>query len=145
MADTSNSLKSQDEYGIAKPQEGEAEGSQPAGKLIIDATVAEQAIRYPTDLGLLNEAREISERLIDLMFPMSGLQKKPRTYRQQARQSFLAIVKKRQPWQTTLRRAIRQQLQYLRRNIGHIDALLDRYSPPEAALLSDFRPNLRQK
>ena len=35
------------------------------GKLIIDATVAEQAIRYPTDLSLLNEARQISESLID--------------------------------------------------------------------------------
>ena len=35
------------------------------GKLILDATVAEQAIRYPTDLGHLNEARELSERIID--------------------------------------------------------------------------------
>ena len=41
-------------------------GTQPKnkGKLIIDATVAEQAIRFPTDLNLLNEAREISEELI---------------------------------------------------------------------------------
>ncbi|MBF0117142.1 MAG: hypothetical protein HQM04_19135 [Magnetococcales bacterium] len=81
--------------------------AKPSGKLIIDATVAEQAIRYPTDLGLLNEAREISERLIDRLFPLSGLQKKPRTYRQKARQGFLALVKKRKPWQSTLRRAIR--------------------------------------
>lgn len=29
------------------------------GKLILDATVAEQAIRYPTDLSLLDEAREL--------------------------------------------------------------------------------------
>jgi hypothetical protein len=28
------------------------------GKLIVDATLAEQAIKYPTDLGLLNESRE---------------------------------------------------------------------------------------
>ncbi|MDP3664432.1 MAG: transposase, partial [Nitrosomonas sp.] len=35
------------------------------GKLIMDATVAVQGIRYPTDLGLLNEARELSERIID--------------------------------------------------------------------------------
>jgi hypothetical protein len=31
------------------------------GKLILDATVVEQAIRYPTDLSLLNEARKFSE------------------------------------------------------------------------------------
>ncbi|MBF0614934.1 MAG: transposase [Magnetococcales bacterium] len=43
--------------------------AKPSGKLIIDATVAEQAIRYPTDLGLLNEAQEISERLIDRLLP----------------------------------------------------------------------------
>ena len=39
------------------------------GKLIVDATVAEQAIRFPTDLGLLNEAREISEKIIDELHP----------------------------------------------------------------------------
>ncbi len=52
------------------------------GKLILDATVAEQAIRYPTDLSLLNEAREFSEQIIDLLYAQSALTKKPRTYRQ---------------------------------------------------------------
>jgi len=65
--------------------------------LILDATVTEQAIRYPTDLGLLNEAREISEQLIDHLYPQSTLKKKPRTYRQKARKQYLAIVKRRRP------------------------------------------------
>jgi hypothetical protein len=39
------------------------------GKLILDATVVEQAIRYPTDLSLLNEAREFSEQIIDTLYP----------------------------------------------------------------------------
>ncbi|MEO5371697.1 MAG: IS5/IS1182 family transposase, partial [Magnetococcus sp. DMHC-1] len=99
-------------------------------KLIIDATVAEQEIRYPTDLGTLNEAREVSERLIDRLFPGSGLQKKPRTYRQKARQDFLAVMKKRKPQQNALRKAIRQQLQYLRRNLEHIDMLLQPVALP---------------
>ena len=55
------------------------------GKLILDATVAEQAIRYPTDLSLLNEAREFSEQIIDRLYAKSALTKKPRSYRQQAR------------------------------------------------------------
>ena len=42
---------------------------EPQGKLILDATVASQAIRYPTDLSLLNEAREFSEQIIDLLYP----------------------------------------------------------------------------
>jgi len=35
------------------------------GKLILDATVADQAIRYPTDVSLLNEAREHTEQIIE--------------------------------------------------------------------------------
>ena len=96
-----------------------------SGKLIIDATVAEQAIRFPTDLGLLNEAREISESLIDTLYPLSGLKKKPRTYRQNARKDYLALAKQRNPKKNKRRAGIRQQLQYVKRNLGHIENLLD--------------------
>ncbi len=94
------------------------------GKLILDATVAPQAIRYPTDLSLLNEARQFSEQIIDELYPHTAMQKKPRTYRQNARKAYLAIVKQRRPAARTRRRGIKQQLQYLRRNLGHIERLL---------------------
>jgi len=94
------------------------------GKLILDATVVEQAIRYPTDLSLLNEAREFSEQIIDILYLYTPLEKKPRTYREKARKAFLAIVKQRRPGGKKLRRGIKQQLQYLRRNLGHIEQLL---------------------
>ena len=94
------------------------------GKLILDATVVEQAIRYPTDYSLLNEAREFSEQIIDILYPYTPLEKKPRTYREKARKAFLAIVKQRRPGGKKLRRGIKQQLQYLRRNLGHIEQLL---------------------
>ena len=55
------------------------------GKLKIDATVADQMIVYPTDVGLLNTAREESERLIDILYRKSGIKRKPRTYRREAR------------------------------------------------------------
>ena len=42
--------------------------SKRQGKLILDATVSEQAIRYPTDLSLVNEAREFSEQIIDILY-----------------------------------------------------------------------------
>ena len=115
------------------------------GKLIIDATVAEQAIRYPTDLGTLNEAREISEELIDLLYPMSGLQKKPRTYRLKARQDFLAVVKKGKPRSKKIRQAVRKQLQYLRRNLGYIDGLLGRYAPQMNSPLGGLMPIMGQR
>jgi len=111
--------------GVAK-REPTVEKSEaaPQGKLILDATVAEQAIRYPTDLSLLNEAREFSERIIDALYPKTGWKRKPRTYRQKARKAFLAVAKQRRPGRNVLRRAIKQQLQYLRRNLGHIERLM---------------------
>ena len=95
------------------------------GKLILDATVADQAIRYPTDLSLLNEAREFSETIIDILHAHTALPKKPRTYRQKARKAFLAIAKQRRPSRNMIRLGIKQQLQYLRRNLGHIEALME--------------------
>ena len=104
------------------------------GKLILDATVAEQAIRFPTDLGLLNEAREISEKLIDTLYPQSGLVKKPRTYRRKARKAYLALAKQRKPKTNKRRNGIRQQLQYLKRNLSHIDKLLGLVADESTAL-----------
>jgi len=98
------------------------------GKLILDATVTDQAIRYPTDLSLLNEAREFSEQIIDILHLKSELkQKKPRTYREKARKAFLGVIKQRRPGRKVLRRGIKQQLQYLRRNLGHIETLLEQW------------------
>lgn len=60
---------------------------QPAnqGKLLLDATCTPADIAYPTDLGLLNEAREKLEHIIDVLHaPHRGKKKKPRTYRQKA-------------------------------------------------------------
>ena len=94
----------------------------------MDATVAEQAIRFPTDLGLLNEAREFTEKIIDSLYPLTNEPKKPRTYRQIARQRFLSVVKQRRPHKQVLRKGIRQQLQYLRCNLKHIERLMDHWA-----------------
>jgi hypothetical protein len=107
--------------------EHDDKADEPQGKLILDATVAPQAIRYPTDLSLLNEAREFSEQIIDQLYPKSGLKKKPRTYREQARRAYLAMAKQRRPSAKARRKAIKQQLQYLRRNLKHIEKLLEHF------------------
>jgi len=103
--------------------DGQAEEER-QGKLILDATVTPQAIRYPTDLSLLNEAREFSEQIIDKLYPKTDWKKKPRTYRVKARQDYLAIAKQKRSSAKVRRRGIKQQLQYLRRNLGHIERLL---------------------
>jgi hypothetical protein len=55
--------------------------------------------------------------------------KKPRTYRKKARKDYLAIAKQRRPTQGTKRTAIKKQLQYLKRNLAHIEKLIKLGSP----------------
>ena len=95
------------------------------GKLKIDATVCDQMIDYPTDLKLLNKSREESERLIDLLFFQMKGKIKPRTYRREARKSYLSIAQKKQKKKSVIRKSIGKQLRYLKRNIKHINTLLD--------------------
>jgi len=95
------------------------------GKLIFDATVAEQSIKYPNDLELLNDSREISEQLIDELYKQLKLGKKPRTYRIKARKDFLATIKKKRKTRKEIRYSIRKQLNYLKRNFGHIESMLN--------------------
>ena len=104
------------------------------GKLILDATVVEQAIRFPTDINLLNEGREITEEIIDALYPQSHFTKKPRDYRKVARKHYLGFVKRRSPKNKTRRKAIKQQLQYLRRNLSIISDLLDDVGGDESPL-----------
>jgi len=96
------------------------------GSLLIDATCAPADIRHPTDLSLLNEARELTEILIDAMHPQikENYRHKPRTHRKQARQQFLAVAKKKKPRLNKIRKAIKQQLGHLKRNLASIDALI---------------------
>jgi IS5 family transposase len=91
------------------------------GKLILDATCAPADITYPTDIKLLNDAREKSEAIIDTLHKhMPKGTRKPRNYRQRARRDYLAISKNRNPSQRSLRKAIRKQLGYLSRNLKSI-------------------------
>jgi IS5 family transposase len=99
------------------------------GKLIVDASCTPADIRYPTDLGLLNEAREKSEGIIDrLQEPLRGEEKKPRTYRGRARRDYLRAVKKRNLGGKELHKALGKQLRYLRRDLGHIEGLVQKSS-----------------
>ncbi|MFC1637022.1 IS5 family transposase [Planctomycetota bacterium] len=94
------------------------------GKLIMDATCTPADITYPTDLKLLNEAREKTEQMIDVMHaPFIGKRKKPRTYRQRARYDYLAVAKQKKPGSNKIRKAIRKQLGYLSRNLKTIEAM----------------------
>ena len=104
----------------------EDEDDPKSGRLILDATVAPQAIAYPTDINLLNESREIAEKIIDVLSKETAIKKKPRTYRERARGDYLSIVKRRKPTSQTRRKGVREQLQYVQRNLKHINEMLDK-------------------
>ena len=99
----------------------------PKGYMILDATACPQDISYPTDLNLLNDAREKSEELIDLLYNPRKHTKKPRTYRQIARKKYLKTAQKKRKTTKEIRMANRRQLSYLRRNLKNINLLLDAY------------------
>jgi hypothetical protein len=75
---------------------------------------------------LLNQARVKTEKIIDTLYePLKGkVEKKPKTYRNLARKNYLQVAKKRRPSRKERRKAIRKQLQYVKRNLAHIDQLI---------------------
>lgn len=104
------------------PPEGESKNK---GEVIYDATVCPQDIAYPTDLGLLNKAREITENIIDALHQKQPRGKKPRTYRKIARKAYLKVAQNKNPSKKTIRKGIKSQLQYLRRNFKTVEKQLD--------------------
>ena len=99
---------------------------KPWGTLTIDASCTPADITYPTDLKLLNEARQSTERIIDNLCDqhLDFRKHKPRYNRGVARAVFLNVAKQKKPRRRKIKAAIRRQLDYLQRNLDAIDALI---------------------
>jgi hypothetical protein len=89
------------------------------GTVILDATCAPQNIEFPQDINLLNETREKLEGIIDAICSRENLIK-PRTYRKKARYNYLKLARSKKRTKQRIRKAIRQQLQYIRRDRGYL-------------------------
>jgi len=109
-----------------KPVEKTEDPPENKGKLLLDATVADQMIVYPTDFGLVANSRQESERLIDVICEKLNITQKPRTYRRNARKAYLDLAKKKHKTKKEIRKGIGKQLRFLRRNIKSINGLLDK-------------------
>lgn len=98
------------------------------GTLILDATCAPQNIRYPTDISLMNEARQSAESIIDALHG-SGFTdgKKPRTYREKAQREYNAFSKRRKKTKKIIRKTTRRMLNYLARDLTHINRMVALY------------------
>ena len=102
-----------------KPEKNANEGT-----LILDATCAPQNIRFPTDVSLLNEARLNTETMIDKLHDLGAFgSKKPRTYRRKAKKQYNCFSKARKKPSKAIRKATRQQLGYLKRNLETIHSV----------------------
>lgn len=101
------------------------------GKILLDASCTPADIRFPFDVSILNEARRKAEKLIDKLYIHLKNQVKKsrfRTYRQKAHKLFLGFIKKKRKGQKLIRKALRQQLQFIRRNLKHIETLINKGS-----------------
>ena len=108
------------------PPPEEKQEAQNQGKLIVDASCSPADIHFPTDLGLLNKAREKSELIIDILWETRSnkdVKTKPRAYRKKGRRAFVKILKQKRPGKKKLRAAINVQLCCLHRNFETIETL----------------------
>jgi tetratricopeptide (TPR) repeat protein len=131
-----------DPQATGGPDARETAEPENQGTLIVDATCAPADIHFPTDVSLLNEGREKLEEIIDQLHE-PGRGEKPRTYRQVARQAYLRFARCRKPRYKQIRKAIRQQLAFVRRDLKLIGELLQQseraLSPRQAQYLETIQ------
>ena len=89
--------------------------------MIVDATCAPSQITYLQDVTLLNKACECSEKIIDELHQKG--ERKPRTYSKKAHKDYTSYSKNRKPKAKQTRKAISNQLNYLKRNIDNIEKI----------------------
>jgi len=124
-----NGPKNKDKTDPPSPSSNVPAEEKNQGTLLLDATCTPADISYPTDLSLLNEAREKLENIIDLLHaPHVGVSIKPRTYREKARKLYLQITKQRRIGYPKMRKAIGRQLAFVSRNLGYVETLITKTS-----------------
>lgn len=107
------------------------------GRVIFDATACPQDIAYPTDLGLLNDAREKVEELVSAIYNFKLHGDRPRLYQQNARKDYLKTAQKKNKSKKEIRNANKKQLNYLKRDLKVLDRLLDVYERNKLAFPLD--------
>jgi len=86
--------------------------------MLADGTVFPEDIKYPTDVGLLNEVRKWLAKNVKELGKEIG--RKYRTYSRKAQKTYLRFSKTRKKTGKMLRRARREMMQYVRRNIKQL-------------------------
>jgi len=104
-------------------------------------------MRFPTDVSLLNEARERLETMIDKQYEELGkVPDKPRTYRKKARKEYLRFARSRKRSVKMVRGQIKKQMNFIKRDIGHVEKLgIELLSEKDQATFAVIRALLAQQ
>ena len=131
----------------AESSDAAADNAENNGTLILDATCCPVDMRFPTDVSLLDEARKRLEEIIDKQYEALGkTPDKPRTYRRKARKEYLRFARARKRSVKMIRGQIKKQINFVRRDIGHVDKLgLRLLSEKDRAVLAVIRELLSQQ
>jgi hypothetical protein len=86
--------------------------------MLVDATVFPEEIKYPTDVGLLNDVRRWLVRTI------RKLGGRMRTRRRKAEQEYLKFAKNKRKTKKVIAKAKKAMLQYVRRNLKQLGQVL---------------------
>jgi len=129
----------------------DSEEPKNAGTIMMDATCAPADIKYPTDLNLVNDARERTENLIDQLRelnPEPG--PRPRTRPQICRRRFLDVVKhpkcgigKRRKTLRFLLNAVKRNLEFIREYLSAMDSP-PHSLPEQVAVIQSIHDQQRQ-
>jgi len=86
--------------------------------ILCDGTVIPENIKYPNDVGLLNDVREWLVGHIKGIGKEIG--KRYRTYSRKGRQAYLRFAKSKRKTKKQIKRVKKQMLQYVRRNLKQL-------------------------
>jgi hypothetical protein len=86
--------------------------------MLVDATVIPEKIKYPNDVGLLNDVREWLVGWLTEIGRETG--EKIRTYKRKARAMYLNFSKKKRKTKKEIEKAKKQMLQFVRRNLDQL-------------------------
>jgi len=90
--------------------------------MLADGTVIPENIKYPNDVGLLNDVRQwVVEKIKGIG---KDVGRKYRTYCRKARQVYLNFAKSKRKTKRQIKRAKRQMLQFVRRNLRQLEEAL---------------------
>ena len=128
--------KKEDDNDHHNPPSGKTEENENKGTLTIDATCTPVYIRYPQDVSLLNEAREKLEEMIFWFHKAYGVAL-PRRDCKAARKQYLSFAKSKKHSAKQIRKALKKQLSYVKRDIGYLESFMSEgYAPREKDIVT---------